>query len=132
MTRTTPELAPPPLSKLPHHINGRVFGSDRFECAPPAYAAVLRWNRISNLEPSDPETLQPGHRGPVLNRVEAFICIHFNDQYKIICEGLYMNIIWPDLIEYFVGYEVPQGRATARTLRAALFLILCGPTLWGQ
>ncbi|GBM26107.1 Monocarboxylate transporter 5 [Araneus ventricosus] len=42
-----------------------------------------------------------------------------------------MNVIWPDLIEYFVGYEVPQGRATARTLRTALLLILCGPTLWG-
>ncbi|GBL68235.1 hypothetical protein AVEN_109420-1 [Araneus ventricosus] len=55
-----------------------------------------------------------------------------DDQHKIICEGLYMNVIWPDLIEYFVGYEVPQGRATARTLRAALFLILCGPALWDQ
>ncbi|GBN02202.1 hypothetical protein AVEN_136251-1 [Araneus ventricosus] len=63
---------------------------------------------------------------------KASICIRFNDQHKIICEGLYMNVIWPDLIEYFVGYEVPQGRATARSLRAALLLILCGPTLWGQ
>ncbi|GBO11417.1 hypothetical protein AVEN_137653-1 [Araneus ventricosus] len=28
MTRTAPELAP--LSKLPHHINGRTFGQDGF------------------------------------------------------------------------------------------------------
>ncbi|GBN45735.1 hypothetical protein AVEN_199106-1 [Araneus ventricosus] len=25
-----------------------------------------------------------------------------------------MNVIWPDLIEHFVGYEVPQGRASYR------------------
>ncbi|GBL77149.1 hypothetical protein AVEN_12780-1 [Araneus ventricosus] len=34
-------------------------------CTTPAYMAVLRWNRVSNLELSVPEveTLSPGHRG---------------------------------------------------------------------
>ncbi|GBO07847.1 hypothetical protein AVEN_74864-1 [Araneus ventricosus] len=35
-------------------------------CTSPAYMVVLWWNRVPNLEPSDPEakTLPPGHCSP--------------------------------------------------------------------
>nr|GBN34114.1 hypothetical protein AVEN_34873-1 [Araneus ventricosus] len=57
MTRTTPELAPP-LSKLVDHI---IWTTCDLACNRP-----IQWNRVSNLESSNPNanTLPPGHRGP--------------------------------------------------------------------
>ncbi|GBM54809.1 hypothetical protein AVEN_6237-1 [Araneus ventricosus] len=62
MKRTPPELAP--LSKLPHHTSGSIFGPDGFNVTKPAYTAVLQWNQDSSLEPSGPKVqiLPPGHR----------------------------------------------------------------------
>ncbi|GBN74598.1 hypothetical protein AVEN_47142-1 [Araneus ventricosus] len=67
MTRTTPGLAHP-LSKLPHHTDGRTFGHYvLFTVQQSPYTGDLQRNRVSNLEPSGPkaETLSLGHRGPV-------------------------------------------------------------------
>ncbi|GBL85810.1 hypothetical protein AVEN_63149-1 [Araneus ventricosus] len=63
MTRTTPEtaLASPNFRATPA---GRHLASTDFTCTRPAYTAVFRWNRVSNLESSDleAETLPQGHR----------------------------------------------------------------------
>ncbi|GBM24450.1 hypothetical protein AVEN_41098-1 [Araneus ventricosus] len=56
MTRTTPELAPSSPTRLATTYD--------YEHATGPYT-VDQWNRVSNLEPSDPEaeTLPLGHRG---------------------------------------------------------------------
>ncbi|GBM18449.1 hypothetical protein AVEN_66811-1 [Araneus ventricosus] len=65
MTRTTPELAAHSPSFRTTPAGGHLAPTD-LTCARPAYAAVLWWNLVSNLELSGPEveTLPQGHRGP--------------------------------------------------------------------
>ncbi|GBM03174.1 hypothetical protein AVEN_70594-1 [Araneus ventricosus] len=54
MTRTTPELTSP--SKPPNHTNRRKFGHNvGSNVHRPTYMTDLKWNRISNLEPSYPK-----------------------------------------------------------------------------
>ncbi|GBM29351.1 hypothetical protein AVEN_175989-1 [Araneus ventricosus] len=64
MTRTILELASlsPNFLAIPA---GRHLAPTDLACTRPAYTAVFRWKRVSNLEPSGPEveTLSPGHRG---------------------------------------------------------------------
>ncbi|GBM57777.1 hypothetical protein AVEN_90947-1 [Araneus ventricosus] len=67
MTRTTHELPAPSLSFRTIPAGGHLAPTD-LACTRPAYTAVLRWNRDSNLQPSDPETLPPGHRVPCISQ----------------------------------------------------------------
>ncbi|GBL78705.1 hypothetical protein AVEN_65267-1 [Araneus ventricosus] len=64
MTRTTPELAHPNPNSRTTPAGGHLAQTD-LACTRPAYTVVLRWNRVSNLEPSglEAETLPPSHRG---------------------------------------------------------------------
>ncbi|GBM21723.1 hypothetical protein AVEN_118259-1 [Araneus ventricosus] len=65
MRRTTPA----PASSFPNFraafSKGHLTRTD-IMCTRPAYTAVLRSYRVSNLQPSGPDaqTLPPGHRGP--------------------------------------------------------------------
>ncbi|GBL94371.1 hypothetical protein AVEN_7347-1 [Araneus ventricosus] len=54
MTRTTPNLAPPPnLRTTPaEELLAPIYD---LACNRPTYTAGLGWKRVSNLEPSDPE-----------------------------------------------------------------------------
>ncbi|GBM12963.1 hypothetical protein AVEN_164013-1 [Araneus ventricosus] len=64
MTRATPELAPPSSSFRTKPVGGHLEPTD-LTCIGPAYTAVVRWNRVLNLEPSGPDvgTLPPSHNG---------------------------------------------------------------------
>ncbi|GBL85951.1 hypothetical protein AVEN_63254-1 [Araneus ventricosus] len=64
MTKATPELAASSPSFHSTPAGGHLASTD-LTCTRLAYMAVLRWNRVSNLEISSPkvETLPPGHRG---------------------------------------------------------------------
>ncbi|GBM42142.1 hypothetical protein AVEN_99061-1 [Araneus ventricosus] len=51
MTTTTPELASPLRASAPHQRECMLVPTD-LAYIRPAYTAVLRWNRVSNLQPS--------------------------------------------------------------------------------
>ncbi|GBL96494.1 hypothetical protein AVEN_229939-1 [Araneus ventricosus] len=53
MRRTTHELAPPSPNFRSTPTGGHLAPTD-LTCTRPAYRTVLRWNRVSNLEPSGP------------------------------------------------------------------------------
>ncbi|GBL94406.1 hypothetical protein AVEN_7377-1 [Araneus ventricosus] len=65
MTRMTPELQLPSPNFLTATVGGRMTHI-RFNVHQPVYTKVLRWNRVSNLEPSGPEaeTLPPDDHRP--------------------------------------------------------------------
>ncbi|GBN93906.1 hypothetical protein AVEN_30295-1 [Araneus ventricosus] len=69
MTRMTPEPALPSSSFPTTPAGGGLVVTD-LTSTRPAYTAVIRWNQVSNLEPSsfEVETLPPGHRGPQMHR----------------------------------------------------------------
>ncbi|GBN25059.1 hypothetical protein AVEN_65058-1 [Araneus ventricosus] len=55
MTGMAPELAPPPLSKLPRYTSGRAFGNCELfnaQQAPYTTRRSFEGNRVSSLEPS--------------------------------------------------------------------------------
>ncbi|GBL96354.1 hypothetical protein AVEN_238711-1 [Araneus ventricosus] len=63
MTRTTPELAPPPQGSASYQRED-VWPLRMTYVQQVPYTAGLQWNWVSNLEPSGPEseTLPPEHR----------------------------------------------------------------------
>ncbi|GBM22983.1 hypothetical protein AVEN_172331-1 [Araneus ventricosus] len=64
MTRTTPELASPLQTSPPHQREDVRSPTYDLACNRSTYKTDLRWNRVSNLEPSSPEaeTLSLDHR----------------------------------------------------------------------
>ncbi|GBN58173.1 hypothetical protein AVEN_168470-1 [Araneus ventricosus] len=68
MTRTTPEPAPPSPTIRGCGTNGRTFGSDGFNMH------LLRWNRVSKMEPSGPEP-RPYHQATAAPQMDRQIDI---------------------------------------------------------
>ncbi|GBM32447.1 hypothetical protein AVEN_136026-1 [Araneus ventricosus] len=65
MTRATTELAPLLQSSGSHQREGVWPSTYDLRYSKPAYTNYLQWNRVSDMEPSDPkaEILPLGHRG---------------------------------------------------------------------
>ncbi|GBM61914.1 hypothetical protein AVEN_69571-1 [Araneus ventricosus] len=114
MTWTTPYLAHP-LSKLLTTLAGGHLAPADLTCTRLAYTAILWWNLVSSLEPSDPEveTLLQGHRG---------LAVYFIlNQYSIEVVWLRMRIRW------YVGFLMNSDRRIfifARIVGTSLSVIL--------